>query len=162
MKILIKVYDCFCRVEVVLVNTLLVALTGLVFVSAVARTVGHPVIWAIDVALFIFAWLVFLGGDVTVRTTNMVNVDTLTRKFPYVVQKSLNIIFTLIIIAFLAVLLRFGMQLTLASTARLFQTLPISYSLVTLAVPFGSGLMIISFCTRLYHTIRTPVSDWGK
>ena len=62
-----KAYEKFCRFEENLALVLLAGLTILVFVSALMRTVKHPLNWAQDVALVAFAWLIFIGGDIAVR-----------------------------------------------------------------------------------------------
>ncbi len=93
MNILQKGYKKFCDFEELVSSVLLVAITILVFVSAVSRTVGHPLNWAVDISLLLFAWQVFIGGDLAVRNTNLIGVELLANKFPGKVQKGLKIVF---------------------------------------------------------------------
>mgnify|MGYP003623714053 CR=1 FL=1 len=144
----------FCKVELWLTAASLLAIATLVFVSAIARTVGRPLNWATDISLLLFAWMVFLGGDIVVRETNMISVDLLKNKFPLWLQKTLNIIFYLAILAFLVVLVAESRPLLVRNWKRLFQVLPISYGWCTLSVTVGSALMFISTCIRLVKTIR--------
>ena len=62
-----KVYEKFCKFEQALAIFLLSLITVLVFAAALTRTFGFPINWAQDVALIAFAWLVFIGGDISVR-----------------------------------------------------------------------------------------------
>lgn len=162
MNILKQGYKKFCQVEELFSSALLVAITVLVFVSAVARTMKHPLNWAVDISLLLFAWQVFIGGDIAVRNTNLIGVELLVNLFPAKIQKALKIIFFIMIIAFLAVLVYFGVPLLIQNRKRLFQVLPISYSWATLSVPVGSFLMIISASIRLVEIIKKPVSFWEQ
>ncbi len=155
-------YKQFCTIEQIFSNILLVTITVLVFLSAVARTVGHPLNWAVDISLLLFAWQVFIGGDIAVRNTNLIGVEILADKFPPRVQKILKISFFILIIMFLSVLVYFGVPLLLQNWKRLFQVLPISYSWCTLSVPVGALLMIISSGIRLFELVKKPVSFWEQ
>ncbi len=162
VNIVLQGYKKFCKIEELVSSTLLFAITVLVFISAIARTLGHPLNWAVDISLLLFAWQVFIGGDIAVRNTNLIGVELLVNKFPGKVQKALKIVFFLMIIAFLAVLVYFGIPLLIQNWKRLFQVLPISYSWATMSVPVGSFLMIISASIRLAEVIKKPVSFWEQ
>lgn len=153
-----RIYAAFCRFEMWAAATLLMAIATLVFVSAIARTIRHPLNWAVDISMLFFAWLVFIGGDIVVRETNLISVDILLRLFPAGVRKALQILFYLMMIAFLVVLVRYGIPLLIENRKRLFQTMELSYSWCTLAVPVGSVLMIISSCIRLARLVREPAA----
>ena len=62
-----KFYEKVCKLEELIALILVAGIAVLVFVSALMRTVGHPLNWAQDVALIAFAWLIFLGSDVAMR-----------------------------------------------------------------------------------------------
>lgn len=162
MNSIVQGYRKFCKVEEFISSALLFVITVLVFVSAIARTLGSPLNWAVDISLLLFAWQVFIGGDIAVRSTNLIGVELLVNKFPGKVQKGLKIVFFVMIIAFLVVLVYFGVPLLLQNWKRLFQVLPISYSWCTLSVPVGAFLMIISASIRLAEVIRKPVSFWEQ
>ena len=149
-----RAYAAFCKMELWLAAIILASIATLVFVSAIARTVGKPLNWATDISLLLFAWMVFLGGDIVVRDTNMISVDLLKSKFPPYIQKALNIIFYIAILAFLAVLVYYSGPLLRRNWKRLFQVLPISYGWCTLSVPVGAALMFISTCLRLVNEFR--------
>ncbi|MDR2860485.1 MAG: TRAP transporter small permease [Elusimicrobiota bacterium] len=157
-----KAYQWFCKAEEIFAGFLLLAITVLVFAAAVARTSGHPMNWAVDVSMLLFGWEVFLGGDIAIRSRKLINVDMFVIKLPHIVQKILGLLFAVIILIFLAVLVRFGIPLVLESTKRLFQTLPISYAWCTLAVPVASIFMIISQLIQLVEDIRKPANKWGR
>lgn len=159
MQALKKFYAGFCRLEELIALLLLAGITILVFVSALMRYIGSPLNWAQDVALVAFAWMIFTGSDIAIRGAGLIGIDIVVKHFPASVQKILDIIFKLIIIAFLCVLVPYGYAMTVQSWARQITTLNISYGWVYLSVPVGAFLMIISTAIKLAERIRTPAGQ---
>ena len=146
-----KFYEKVCKLEELIALILVAGIAVLVFVSALMRTVGHPLNWAQDVALIAFAWLIFLGSDVAMRGSGLIGVDLFVKKFPAGVQKVLDILFKVIIAAFLCVLIYYGYgKIT---------SLHISYSWVTMAVPVGSFFMLISTILNIIERVKTPAGQ---
>ncbi|MDD3253528.1 MAG: TRAP transporter small permease [Lachnospiraceae bacterium] len=150
-----KFYEKFCWCEKILASSLLAGIMVLVFAAAMFRTFKHPLNWAQDAALVAFAWLVFLGSDLAVRTTGLIGIDLLQKKFPPSIQKALNILFQLIIIGFLMVLVVYGVVMVQTGYQRQINTLHISYAWVTAAVPVGALCMIVSTAVNLVNTIKS-------
>lgn len=160
MNAIKAIYKRFCRFEEVASVILLAGLTSLVFISALMRTLGMPLNWAQDVALVAFAWLIFLGSDIAVRGPGLIGVNIIVKNLPSMLQKTLDILFKVIIIGLLGILVVFGFQMTVQGWDREITTLGISYSWVTMAVPVGSFFMIISTGIRLVETIKKPVNKF--
>ena len=150
-----NLYRLFYKAEEFVVSLFIVAITLLVFLSALARLVRHPINWAQDVSLLLFAWVVFLGADVALRRSDFVRVDMLICKFPAKLQKFLYYLWYIAAIVFLGILIRYGIPLSIENVKRLFQTLGISYSWATISVPVGSALIIITIIIKL-------VSHWKE
>lgn len=157
-----KFYEKFCWCEKVLASALLAGIMVLVFAAAMFRTFNHPLNWAQDAALVAFAWLVFLGSDLAVRTTGLIGIDLVQNKLPAGVQKTLNILFQLIIIGFLMVLVIYGVVMVQTGYQRQINTLHISYAWVTAAVPVGALCMIVSTAINLVGTVTTKAGAAGK
>src|SRR5699024_5667443 len=87
MQTLEKAYTLFCKVEQGFVAVLIVAITVLIFGSAVARTLGHPLNITTDLALLMFAWVVFIGADVSLQQADFLRVEILLKTFPLKLQK---------------------------------------------------------------------------
>ncbi len=150
------------KIEITLGSLMLFIMFVLVFVSAITRTFGHPLNWAQDTCLVIFAWLAFIGGDYLMRSRQMVNVDLLRRKLPPAAQKVLSVVFDILIILFLCFLIKYGFQLIGKTKQRIITTIGISYTWVTSSVPFGSILMITTAVTDLIMDIRKPLSEYKE
>lgn len=156
-----RLYAAFCRFELWTAACLLLAISTLVFISAVARYLRMPLNWATDISLLLFAWMVFLGGDIVVRETNLISVDMFQKKLPLWMQKTLMFVFYVMIMVFLVILARYGVPLLRRNWKRQFQVLPISYSWCTLAVPVGSVLMCLSTLIRTVKLFM-PGGKGGK
>ena len=138
---------------------LLGGLAALVFISALMRTIKHPLNWAQDVALVAFAWLIFFGSDIAVRGAGLIGIDMLVKRFPKKVQKILDIVFKIMILVFLCILVYYGIIMTKTGWKRQITALEISYGWVTMAVPTGAFFMIISTTIKLVERIRTPADE---
>jgi TRAP-type C4-dicarboxylate transport system permease small subunit len=141
------------RGEDLVARACLAGCAALVFVAAVSRAVGSPVIWAIDVAMLLFIWCAFLGADAALRARQHIIIDIVVRLAPQPVQRILLIAHWAIIVAFLLTLVGLGTHLTLLNVQRPMGDTEISYAFVTAAVPTGSLLMAIT-------AFRQLVSFW--
>lgn len=157
-----KLYKIFCWLEEAVVGVFLTFITGLIFISAIARTLRYPINWAEDISLLLFAWVVFLGADLALRRADFVRVDMIVRKFPPKVQTAFYYAWYLLAVVFLGILIRYGIPLCFENVKRQFQTLGISYSWATISVPVGSALMILTIMIRLIKRGRGETADQGK
>ncbi len=154
-----RLYESIGNAEAIVAKYLLFILSFLVFAAAVARTFHHPINWAVDAATFLFAWCVFLGGDIAIRKDKLFCITVLTDKLPQKAQLYLRVFNHGIIGAFLAGMIVYGSWLSYTTRLRTFQGIPgFSYTWVTLSVPVGCLLMLISSIRRmreLMQAIRT-------
>lgn len=139
-----KFYSAFCAAEEFLCNAGFVLMIALVFISALARTAGHPLAWSIDVAQLMLCWTTLIGADIAFRHGRFLGLDLVTRHFPVKLQRVLLILIDVLIFIALVIFVIFGTRLSIESRLRTFQTLPISYSWVTIALPVMSALMLVS------------------
>jgi TRAP-type C4-dicarboxylate transport system permease small subunit len=149
MKIIAAIYNGFCKIEETIVAVFVAAITFLIFVSAITRSFGFPINWAPDTSMLLLSWVVFLGADSALRRADFIRVDMLLLRFPVKVQKFLYYLYYLIVILFLALMVRFGVPLALENTKRNFQALTLSYSWATISAPIGAFLMIVTIVLKL-------------
>jgi TRAP-type C4-dicarboxylate transport system permease small subunit len=154
MNAIRRFYAVVCRAEETLATGGLIVMTFLILLSAAARTAGHPLNWAVDISLLLFSWVSFMGADVGIRQNRIINVDFLTSKFPVRYQRKAAILWSAIIIAFLAVLIAYGVPLCVSNAKRQFQNITLSYSYVTASLPVCSLFMIVSMSIKLRKQIR--------
>jgi TRAP-type C4-dicarboxylate transport system permease small subunit len=149
------------RVEDVLSKALLAGCALLVFVAAVTRAFGSPVIWAIDVAMLLFIWCAFLGADKALRRRQHIIIDIVVRHFPQPLQRALLIVHWAVIVAFLGALVVLGVELTLLNVQRPMGDTEISYAWVTSAVPGGALLLLVTALTQLVGFVRNRDVTFG-
>src|SRR6266545_2603975 len=96
------------RGEDLVARACLALCSALVFVAAVSRALGSPVLWAIDIAMLLFIWCAFLGADAALRARQHIIIDIIVRLFPPKLQRALLIAHWTIIVAFLLALAGLG------------------------------------------------------
>lgn len=153
-------YRRLCAFEEALTATMFAFIVGLIFLAAFFRAFNYPLIWADDVASFLFSWVAFLGADIALRHSRLVGVDLLIDAVPPKVRKVLEIIVFSIMIVLLTAFVYYGINLSVRNWDRDFQTLSfMSYSAVTLSLPVASVLMFISSATKVVRLIRNFRDD---
>ena len=149
------------RAEDTAARACLAGCSGLVFVAAVSRALGSPIIWAIDIAMLLFIWCAFLGADAALRAKQHIIIDIVVRMFPQRVQRALLIVHWTVIIAFLLTLVVLGAELTMLNVERPMGDTEISYAYVTAAVPIGSLMMALTAMRQLVEFVRNPKLAFG-
>jgi len=140
-----KFYERVCFVEVVLAQFFLVVMVVLIFSAGIARLIGHPINWTIDVATCVFAWACFLSADVAWRKGKLMSVDVITKHLSEKAQRTFRMVNYTILTVFLLYLIPIGLWLSYVSRERSFQGIPdFSYSWVTMSVPVCSMLLLIT------------------
>jgi len=157
-----KIYEFICKKEMFIAKCALGILSLLVFTAAVGRFLYYPLNWAMDVATFLFAWAVFLGADAAMRLDRLFCLEMITGKLPQKAQLYLKIINYTIIIIFLLGMIGYGLWLSYTTRLRTFQGIPgFSYTWVTLSVPFGCALMLITAILKIKTFLRAiSTGEW--
>jgi len=143
------------RIEDIASKTLLAAIVLLVFLAAVGRSLGYPLIWSVDMAQLLFIWLCFLGANRAMRAKAHVGVDLFVRKLPHASRRVIDIALALLALAFLLALIVSGYRLTVLNWQRVYGDSGISYAWVTSAVPVGAALLAVTVLGNLVSAIRT-------
>jgi len=151
--------DIFSKIEFAVGMALLAVITGLVFVAAVMRFVGAPLIWSVDMAQLLFIWLCFLGACRAMRQRSHLGVDFLVRWLPYRGRLWVETGLAAVIIAFLLALTWHGTKLTFLNMERIFGDSGLSYAFVTSAVPVGSVFLTVSILSNAIAAWKSGPSD---
>ncbi|MDT8902903.1 TRAP transporter small permease [Anaeroselena agilis] len=157
MAILKTVYKIEETVSEILMATIIL----LVFLAAMLRWFGYPIVWSVDIAQLLFGWVVFLGADMALRNNNHIGIDILIAKFPPKVQNAILLASYALIGAFLAVITVYGFYLSVINYERTFNTFELSYSYATVSVPVGCVLMLTTVCTKVAALLKSGKTDAG-
>ncbi len=140
------------------------ALTCLfVLVGAIARSVGHPLIWSVDMAQLMFAWACAFAMDITLKHKGHVVIDIFSQHFPPLLQQIFNRVWQIAIIGFLILLIVLGCQLTAMDFNRVMGDTGLSYALVNASIPVAASLMLITMIGQFiadfhHHSNAIPAS----
>ena len=150
-----KFYESVCAVEAFIARVLLVAMVLLVFGGGIARLIGMPLNWMIDMATAVFAWACLFSADVAWRQNKLMCVEVMTNFLSERWQTYCRLASTVVITAFLIYVIPAGLWLAWVSRARPFQGIPgFSYSWVTLALPIGAILLLVTGILKIRADIR--------
>ena len=137
------------QVELAICITLLAGVTGLVFIAAIMRFFGHPLTWSVDMAQLLFIWLCFLGGSRAMREKSHLGMEVLVQRIGYRRQFWLEMFCSVLVLIFLALIIKEGTSLTLLNRERTFGDSTLSYAWVTAAVPVGCLLLGLSLAYNM-------------
>lgn len=148
------------KVEAVIAGTFLLAMVGLIFFGGLARLAAIPQNWTIDVATCLFAWACFLCADIAWRRDGLMSIELLTERLPPSVQRLLLHVNYALISGFLVYVIYAGIWLSWVSRARSFQGIPsISYSWVTMSLPVGAMLLLLTTAIKIADDIQRSSGD---
>jgi TRAP-type transport system small permease protein len=132
-----------------------VLMVALIFLGGVSRVLGYPLNWSLDFATAFFAWACFFCADIAWRKNSLMAIEVLTSRLPERLSFVLRMINYALITAFLLYLVIMGIYLSWISRARSFQGIPeISYSWVTLSLPVGAILLLITTFLKARDDLR--------
>ncbi|KXF77032.1 C4-dicarboxylate ABC transporter permease [Paramesorhizobium deserti] len=137
------------QLEFALAATLLGLIVFLVFIAAIMRFFGHPLIWSVDLAQLMFIWVCFFGATKAMREKSHIGIDFLVRRLSRRHRFGLECLISAVILVFLALLAAEGYKLTLLNRQRLFGDSGLSYAWVTAAVPVGCAMICAALIGNL-------------
>jgi TRAP-type transport system small permease protein len=150
-----RIYERVCAAEAWIAATLLVLMVLLIFLGGVMRMLGQPINWSGDAATAFFAWACFLCADIAWRRNALMSVDLVVERLPRRLRRFCALCNYVVIVAFLVYVLVWGLWLSWISRARSFQGIPeISYSWVTLSMPVGAALLLVTAFLKIRDELR--------
>jgi TRAP-type C4-dicarboxylate transport system permease small subunit len=162
------------RIEYAVGFAILATIVVLVFMAAVMRFYGYPIIWSVDFAQLLFIWLCFLGANRALRKRVHLGVDLLIRRAGHRTRLWVETVLAAVVVAFLLTLAKVGVDLTLLNKERLFGDSGIPYAFVTISVPVGAVFLALTVLAntreawkergtgKLIFTRTDPLPDGGE
>lgn len=97
----------FDRIEEALIALLLGLMTIITFANVVARyAFNSNILWALELTVFLFGWLVLLGASYAVKKNVHLGVDAVIVLLPHEIRRVLGLISVTLCIIFTALLLK--------------------------------------------------------
>jgi TRAP-type C4-dicarboxylate transport system permease small subunit len=156
-----KIYRALCKAEVAVCAVGFVFLVAFIFISAILRAFRLSMSWNIDLALFLLAWTSFLGADIAWRSGQLVGIDIVIRRLPFVLQRIVEIFVYLVIFFALIVIVVFGARLMITEKLRTYQSIPIPFSLMTFSLVLAAVSMLLSTILKIKNSILGLIKGAG-
>lgn len=134
---------------------LMAALVADVFLGVWSRYVMRATFqWYDEVARLCFVWMIFLGAAVAVRRGGHFRLHLLIDRFGVNARRCADLLVTLIVIAFAAVLVAGGIAIASLARRQVTDALELSMLWFYSALPVGGALMIVFALPQLWALIR--------
>lgn len=155
VKVIRKIADA-------LIVALFAALVVLVLIQVFTRTMHMSQTWIDEISKFVFVWLTYLGGSVTVSRGMNITFDLILES---VKGKTFKILFTLVNICtliFLVAMLVLGSQNAWANRVQTSTMTNVNMGLMNLAIPIGCILMIGAQIEYYFRTLKEREEEESK
>ncbi len=134
---------------------LMAVLVADVFLGVFSRYVMHATFqWYDEVARLSFVWMIFLGAAVAVRRGAHFRLSILVDRLRPAARRRVELVVTLIVIAFAAVLVAGGIAILPVARRQVTDALEISMVWFYGALPVGGALMILFALPHLWKLAR--------
>jgi TRAP-type transport system small permease protein len=146
------------RVEFACASLLLGAVVVLVGLAAIARAIGAPIIWSVEIAQLLFVWLCIIAIDLGLQDERHFGLQIVQDNVSPRIGRIVEILNTLVLIALLVFLMRYAWRNTAFMHSRLDGALQIPGSYFHASMVVGFALMIRTLVVRLYATLYRKVA----
>jgi len=134
---------------------LMVVLVADVFLGVWSRYVMRATFqWYDEVARLCFVWMIFLGAAVAVRRGGHFRLHLLIDRFGANARRRADLLVTVIVIAFAAVLVAGGIAIASLARRQVTDALELSMLWFYSALPVGGALMIVFALPQLWALVR--------
>ncbi len=143
-RVLDRASDSLSRIAERLLILLGIAMSVVVILQVFFRFVIYvPFPWSEELARYLMIWMGLVGSFVALRRGRHIGVNSLVERFPPVLRRATAIGLHLVLIAFLALIAREGVNLAFFNAAQKSPAMMIPMLYPYLAIPVGAALMIV-------------------
>ena len=141
-------------------TALFIIILILTFASVFFRYIlNDSIVWAEEVIRYTFIWMFFLCMPEATRIGAHITLDIFPSRLKGKNKTIVNILIEIINIAFLAIVVFYGMKITIVNMAQSSAALRIPYGFVYLAIPVGGSLMLFFTVYRIYCIIKNKTVE---
>jgi C4-dicarboxylate transporter DctQ subunit len=140
-----------------LVALLLALMTLITFMQVVARYVfNYSFVWALELTIFLFGGLIFLGISYGVRIGAHIGIDVLVRRLAPGPARMVAIVATVLCMVYATIVLIGGWLYVdkIYEIGILAQDMPVPQWVPRLVLPIGYALLLLRFTQVLYKILR--------
>ena len=144
------------RVETVGAILLLAAIVVLVAIASIARAVGSPIIWSVEVAQLCFVWLCVISADLALQSERHFGLSILSDALDAKKRRVLEIMNCLVLIALLGFFLIYAVRNTQLMHPRLIGATQMHGSYIHASMVVGLCLLLRTMIAQAAALLRTP------
>ncbi|WP_118134576.1 TRAP transporter small permease [Oceanicella sp. SM1341] len=144
----------FRRIEYAAAATLLVAVVVLIGAASVARVRGTPIIWSVEVAQLLFAWLAMLAADLALQDGRHFGLALVPDMLPEAARRWLMLLNGLVLAGLLGFLLVYAWRNMVLMHPRLEGATQMHGSWVHASMVLGLGLMLRTMLVQIAAGFR--------
>ena len=143
---MVKVLSLYAHLEEIAGAALLVAMCVVAAVQVVGRyLLASPPAWTEEMATLLFAWLVFVGASLALKRNEHFALDVVVETPAWgIAANRAGLRADLMVLVFCALLIGYGVRLSLVSWNVQTAVLEIPRTWLYAAVPFGGVLMLLA------------------
>jgi len=104
---------------------------------------NRPLVWPEDLSLLFFVWFVWLGGAAGMREGRQIRVDIIDVYGPLRVRRVLEPVLTVVSLAFLALVVTYGVKVTAFQRTAEYDVLPVSRAVLYVVAPIMGSVMSV-------------------
>ena len=146
------------RIETICAILLLTAIVALVAIASIARAVGSPIIWSVEIAQLCFVWLCMLSADLALQSERHFGLSLLSDALPENKKRWLELVNRAVLIALLGFLLIYAWRNTALMHPRLIGATQMHGSYIHASMVVGLCLLLRTMISQTYTLWRIKPS----
>lgn len=145
-----------------IVTVLFAVVVTLVLIQVFTRTFHMSQTWIDEISKFVFVWLTYLGGAITVRKGANITFDLILEGVHGKTYKVLFTFVNIVCIVFLVAMAVLGTQQAWANRVQVSTMTRVNMGLMNAAIPIGCVLMIIAQVENYFATLKKKAEEEGE
>lgn len=149
--------NIFRKAELVLARLGLVSIVLIILIGGISRSIGYPMIWSLEIAMVLFAWVSMIAIDYAFQTRRHIGIDALTNLSPLQLQTFFLWFNEIFILGFLLCGVWYGFSFTWTTHNQVLPVTEMSIAWLNSAVPTGCLLMVVTSVSFIFQGCRQKV-----
>ncbi len=146
--------NMYQRLEYACASVLLAAVVVLVGIASIARAVGSPIIWSVEIAQLLFIWLCMVSADLALQNNRHFGLSLLLDKLQPKARRVMELVNLLILIGFLMFLIVYAWKNTLLMHPRLIGATQMHGSYIHASMFVGLIMLLRTIIVQLILRIK--------
>lgn len=116
---------------------------------------NRPLLWPLEVSLFLFVYLVWFGGTAGIRDGREIRIELAEKYLPLSIKIFLMPLLSIISIGLIVLVVYYGVKVTNFQKTGIYDAIPFPRSILFAVAPIVGGLMGIYLLRRLIGQLRS-------